>query len=62
MVDDGEWKVLKIVETKQLGMVLMWLEQSIVGDVRKGRNVTSQEGPYRTGFGLILTNGGIGEV
>ena len=52
MVDDGEWKVLKIVETKQLGMVLMWLEQSTVGDVRKGRNVTSQEGPYRTGFWL----------
>lgn len=52
MVDDGEWKVLKIVETKQLGMVLMWLEQSIVGDVRKGRNVTSQEGPYGTGFWL----------
>ena len=52
MVDDGEWKVLKIVETKQLGMVLMWLEQSIVGDVRKGRNVTSQEGPDGTGFWL----------
>ena len=43
---------LKILETKQLGMILMWLEQSIVGDVRKGRNVTGQEGPYRTGFWL----------
>lgn len=43
---------LKIVETKQLGMILTWLEQSIVGDVRKGRNVTGQERPYRTGFWL----------
>ena len=30
----------------------MWLEQSIVGEVGKGRDVTGQEGPYRAGFWL----------
>lgn len=40
----------KSVGTKSPYVVLVWMEQNVLGDDRKGRNITGNEGPPRTDF------------